>query len=87
MEDVMKEIEKYGTFFYIPERWNEETNREIAKLRAEGRISSLKDEGIKFANESYIFIKKGNSDNVIVVTKNNLSWLVPKEKIDEKHNF
>jgi hypothetical protein len=64
---IMEIIEEKGYFLDGPDYWgNRQIENEIDYLKKEQIISSLKDEEIKFINEDYFYIKKGNPDKIIV---------------------
>lgn len=70
----MSTIEEKGWFLHGPTYWeNRQVENELDYLLQEGKISSLTDEGIKYLNSDYFYIKKGNPDQIFVNDKGLLS--------------
>lgn len=69
---ILDIIDKCGSFYYSPSSWNNLMDSALEELKNTNKIETLEDAKIKFMNEEYIFIKKGNPDNVkvIISTKN-----------------
>lgn len=73
-DQVLKIVEDEGVIWDVPS--TSELVPTINQLVEEGVLVSGSTAGIKFMNEDYFFIKKGNPDNVYVVTKHYISFLV-----------
>ena len=76
-DNVLMEIEQkgfcdVGSMDYPPKY----VDLALQDLRVRGIVSSLAEEKITFINEDYIFIKKGNPENVQVERSGNKSFLV-----------
>lgn len=72
---ILEIIDQTGSFYYNPRMWNVSIDAALKELREKNEIETLSDANIRFMNEDYIFIKKGNPDNVRVVTKGKDSYL------------
>lgn len=72
---ILQIIDETGSFYYNPYMWNVLIDAALKELREENKIETLCDVNIKFMNEDFIFIKKGNPDNVKVITKGGGSHL------------
>lgn len=55
---------------------DQQDHLEVHNMTAEGLLENLVSAGIKFMNEDYFFIRKGNPDGVHVYTKGGVSSLV-----------
>lgn len=66
MSIVMATIDKFGLFWYTPNRWTDELTDEISRLVNDDVIENIRSAGISFMNGNYCYIKKGNPDNARV---------------------
>lgn len=84
---ILQIINETGTFYYNPHiMWNDSIDAALKELREENKIETLYDVNIKFMNENFTFIKKGNPDNVRVITKGGDSYLTKEDNQCLVHN-
>lgn len=73
-DTILQEINEYGYFLLKPKKF-QEFGETIDQMVADGIIESIRSAGIKFINEDYFFILKGNPAEIFVKNEAFESWL------------
>jgi hypothetical protein len=73
-EEILHVIDNDG-YLHTSPKTSDEIFDILSQLEEEGLISTLKDEGIKFFNESWTYLRKGNPAGIYIKTERNQSWV------------